>query len=153
MSPNASMHPGRSPRESRPPGFPHLPYHEPSKKLFQHNIQFISYAVSPLKCPRLGARPGPLARCHFGRDSITAFIFPDRKRLRLTCKVLSDVTPLRLSRVFLSPNPLDIEVFHAIADHPQFRHQIKEIIWDDARFVSTPSLLDEYWWEVIEGGF
>jgi hypothetical protein len=49
----------------------------------------------------------------------------DRKRLRLTCKVLSDVTPLCLSRVFLSANPLDIEVFHAIADHPHFRHQIK----------------------------
>ncbi|KAF3384927.1 hypothetical protein F1880_002574 [Penicillium rolfsii] len=73
----------------------------------------------------------------------------DRKRLRLTCKVLSDVTPLRLSRVFLSANPLDIEGFHAIADHPQFRHQIKEIIWDDARFVSTPSLLDDYWCQTL----
>ncbi|OOQ82249.1 hypothetical protein PEBR_39645 [Penicillium brasilianum] len=76
----------------------------------------------------------------------------DRKCLRLTCKVLSDVTPLCLSRLFLSANPLDIEVFHAIADHPQFRRQIKEIIWDDARFVSTPPLSDDYWWEVIEGG-
>lgn len=76
----------------------------------------------------------------------------DRKRLRLTCKVLSDVTPLCLSRVFLSANPLDIEVFYAIADHPQFRHQIKEIIWDDARFVSTPPLSDDYWWQVIEDG-
>jgi hypothetical protein len=54
--------------------------------------------------------------------------------------------------VFLSAKPLDIEVFHAIADHPQFWHQIKEIIWDDARFVSTPPLSDDYWWEVIEGG-
>lgn len=76
----------------------------------------------------------------------------DRKSLRLTCKVLRDVTPVCLSRVFLSANPLDIEVFHAIADHPQFRHQIKEIIWDDARLLSTPPLSDDYWWEVIENG-
>jgi hypothetical protein len=62
----------------------------------------------------------------------------DLKSLRLTCKYLNDTVPLKFSRVFLSANPLDIQVFRAIADHPILRHQIDEIIWDDARFVSEP---------------
>lgn len=62
----------------------------------------------------------------------------DVKSLRLTCKYLNNTVPLSFSRVFLSANPLDIEVFRAVADHPTLRHQIKEIIWDDARFVSEP---------------
>ena len=62
----------------------------------------------------------------------------DMKSLRLTCKYLSNTVPLNFSRVFLSANPLDIEVFRAVADHPTLRHQVQEIIWDDARFVSEP---------------
>jgi hypothetical protein len=54
----------------------------------------------------------------------------------LTCKVLGDITPLSFSRVFLSANSLDIEVFRAIADY-SFRHGITEIIWDDARLILT----------------
>lgn len=52
----------------------------------------------------------------------------DRKSLRLTCKVLHNTIPLCFSRVFLSLNPVDIEVFRAVADHPKFRHQVTEII-------------------------
>jgi hypothetical protein len=59
----------------------------------------------------------------------------DIKNLRLTCPTLGQMAQLRLSRVFLSANPLNIEVFRAIADHEDFRHNIVEIIWDDARLI------------------
>ncbi|GAM43674.1 hypothetical protein TCE0_060r18676 [Talaromyces pinophilus] len=59
----------------------------------------------------------------------------DIKNLRLTCPTLGQMAQLRLSRVFLSANPLNIEVFRAIADHEEFRHNIVEIIWDDARLI------------------
>jgi hypothetical protein len=57
------------------------------------------------------------------------------KTLRLTCKTLSATVQLRLDRVFLSANPLNIAVFLAVANSNRFRHGVKEIIWDDARFV------------------
>ncbi|OGE49728.1 hypothetical protein PENARI_c020G01495 [Penicillium arizonense] len=66
----------------------------------------------------------------------------DVKSLRLTCKTLGEITP-SLSRVFLSANSLNIQVFRAVADHPKFRQQITEIIWDDARFVSAPLIWEE----------
>ncbi|KAM0473421.1 hypothetical protein ACHAPX_008168 [Trichoderma viride] len=55
------------------------------------------------------------------------------KSLRLTCRWLSAIAALRINRVFLSANPLNIQVFRAIADHDVFRHRIVEIIYDDAR--------------------
>ncbi|KAM0515009.1 hypothetical protein ACHAPE_006331 [Trichoderma viride] len=55
------------------------------------------------------------------------------KSLRLTCRWLSAIAALRINRVFLSANPLNIQVFRAIADHDVFRHGIVEIIYDDAR--------------------
>lgn len=76
----------------------------------------------------------------------------DRKSLRLTCKVFEEITPLCLSRVFLSTNPLDIEVLHAVADHPKYRQQVTEIIWDDARFITTPPLSEDEWYAMIERG-
>lgn len=57
----------------------------------------------------------------------------DIKNLRLTCRLLHSTARLRLSRVFLSSNYLNIEVFRAIADHETFRKQIVEIIWDETR--------------------
>ncbi|KAL3479630.1 hypothetical protein BJX99DRAFT_255356 [Aspergillus californicus] len=60
------------------------------------------------------------------------------KSLRLTCRTLCNTVRLRLDRAFLSANPLNIAVFRAIADSETFRHGIKEIIWDDARFIKTP---------------
>ncbi|KAL6231580.1 hypothetical protein BDW75DRAFT_38781 [Aspergillus navahoensis] len=60
------------------------------------------------------------------------------KTLRLTCKPLCNIVRLRLDRAFLSANPLNIAVFRAIADSKIFRHGIKEIIWDDARFIKAP---------------
>ncbi|KAG9255766.1 uncharacterized protein F5Z01DRAFT_652072 [Emericellopsis atlantica] len=62
----------------------------------------------------------------------------DVRNLRLTCKILSEavLASLKLSRVFLSAHPVNIEVLRAIADHDYFRYKVTELIWDDARFVN-----------------
>ncbi|KAL4798704.1 hypothetical protein BDV19DRAFT_11481 [Aspergillus venezuelensis] len=62
----------------------------------------------------------------------------DIKTLRLTCRTFCNSVRLRLDRVFLSANPLNIAVFREIADSEKFQHCVKEIIWDDARFVKSP---------------
>ncbi|KAL7949191.1 hypothetical protein V8C42DRAFT_362574 [Trichoderma barbatum] len=69
----------------------------------------------------------------------TAFIGPvshldngSIKSLRLTCRLFGTIE-LRISRVFLSANPLNIQVFRSIADHDVYRQGITEIIYDDAR--------------------
>ncbi|KAM6523251.1 hypothetical protein FSOLCH5_003870 [Fusarium solani] len=70
----------------------------------------------------------------------------DIKSLRLTCTHLHRFAQLRLSRIFLSPNPLNVSVFRAVADHDEFRKKIVEIIYDDARLAhsyETPD--DEYY--------
>ena len=72
-------------------------------------------------------------------------ILPNRdiKSLRLACRHLFFVTSLRLTRVFLSANPRNIEVFRAVAQHEAFRKQIAEVIWDDARLIACESERDE----------
>ncbi|KAJ5135335.1 uncharacterized protein N7515_004613 [Penicillium bovifimosum] len=62
----------------------------------------------------------------------------DIKSLRLTCKQLSNIVFLRFNRVFLSANPLNIEVFRNIASHDKYRYQVNEIIWDEARLRRGP---------------
>lgn len=57
----------------------------------------------------------------------------DIKNLRLACKLLAKTSALRISRVFLSANPLNVKVFRAIADQEVFRHRVIEVIYDDAR--------------------
>jgi hypothetical protein len=71
---------------------------------------------------------------------LVASFLPNRdlKSLRLASKQLGETTPLSFSRVFLSANSLDIKVLRSVANHPDFREQVTEIIWDDARFVSAP---------------
>jgi hypothetical protein len=44
--------------------------------------------------------------------------------------------------VFLSANPLNIEVFRAIADHDSFRRGVVEIIWDDTLLANEIELND-----------
>ncbi|CAG7558820.1 unnamed protein product [Fusarium equiseti] len=56
----------------------------------------------------------------------------DIKSLRLTCRLLRDISYLNFDRVFISANPRNVEVLLAIASHDVFRHRVKEIIWDDA---------------------
>ncbi|KAI8215377.1 hypothetical protein K4K54_011421 [Colletotrichum sp. SAR 10_86] len=62
------------------------------------------------------------------------------KALRSTCKKLAHlVSPhLRFNRVFISASPLDVQVFRAIAEHDIFRHNVREIVWDDARYEKPP---------------
>ncbi|KAM0279863.1 hypothetical protein ACHAO9_011489 [Fusarium lateritium] len=62
----------------------------------------------------------------------------DIKHLRLTCRYLSQA-PLRFDRVFISANPLNIQVFLAVANHESFRQQVQEVIWDDATLTSLGS--------------
>lgn len=54
------------------------------------------------------------------------------KNLRLTCRLFR-VVKLRISRVFLSANPLNIHVLRSIADHDVYRRDIIELVYDDAR--------------------
>lgn len=56
----------------------------------------------------------------------------ERKCLRLACSHLRDKTPLHITRVFLSANERNVDVFRAIANHDLYRAQITELIWDDA---------------------
>ncbi|KAK0758695.1 hypothetical protein N5P37_009094 [Trichoderma harzianum] len=55
------------------------------------------------------------------------------KSLRLTCRRFGTIN-LRINRVFLSANLLNIQVFRSIADHGFYRKGITEIIYDDALF-------------------
>lgn len=55
------------------------------------------------------------------------------KRLRLASRFFGARVSLRIHRVFLSPNPRNIEVFLAIANHETLRANVVEIIYDDAR--------------------
>jgi hypothetical protein len=74
----------------------------------------------------------------------------DIKNLRLANKFFHATAKLRLSRVFLSANPLNIEVFRAIADDDTFSHGIVEIIWDDARLKDVsfdPDSVEEDWYD------
>ncbi|UKZ58392.1 hypothetical protein TrVGV298_012260 [Trichoderma virens] len=84
--------------------------------------------VSPDSPPLLTTLPPELMKnlvSHLDNRSI--------KSLRLTCRLFSTIR-LRISRVFLSANPLNIQVFRSIADHDVYRQGITEIIYDDARF-------------------
>ncbi|KAM0546634.1 hypothetical protein ACHAPJ_010772 [Fusarium lateritium] len=56
----------------------------------------------------------------------------DIKNLRLASRFLGQKSRLRISRVFISAHPRNLDVVRAIADHETFRLGIEEIIWDDA---------------------
>ncbi|KAF4969558.1 hypothetical protein FSARC_3241 [Fusarium sarcochroum] len=78
------------------------------------------------------------------RDIVYSYVERnDTKSLRVTCSAMAKDVPLRFDRVFLSANSLNIQVFRAIADHESFRHQVSEIIWDDARLSTGPELEEE----------
>ncbi|KAI7759178.1 hypothetical protein LZL87_013596 [Fusarium oxysporum] len=67
----------------------------------------------------------------------------DIKNLRATCTALASALPLHFNRVFISANSLNLQVFNAIASHETYRHQVSEIIWDDARLYTGPELEQE----------
>ncbi|KAF2273708.1 uncharacterized protein EI97DRAFT_460896 [Westerdykella ornata] len=57
----------------------------------------------------------------------------DIKTLRLVNKALKLKLNLSIKRLFLSPNRANIDVFKAVLGHTNFREQVQEIVWDDAR--------------------
>ncbi|RGP76870.1 hypothetical protein FLONG3_4953 [Fusarium longipes] len=67
---------------------------------------------------------------HLDKDSLDS--------LRATCSTLKRVIPFSINRVFVSANSLNIKVFREIADSETYRHDITEIIWDDARLSTGP---------------
>ncbi|KAJ5263372.1 hypothetical protein N7478_010977 [Penicillium angulare] len=60
------------------------------------------------------------------REILFCLANQDIKSVRLASNQFSIAVELNFSRVFLSPKPLNIEVFRAIADHDTFRHQVKK---------------------------
>ncbi|KAL3590968.1 hypothetical protein FPOAC2_13173 [Fusarium poae] len=82
------------------------------------------------------------------RDEIYAHLKSDDvKNLRATCSAMAKLIPLSFDRVFISANSLNLKVFRAIADDEIIRHQVTEIVWDDARLTTKPDLeedRDEY---------
>ncbi|PNP74402.1 hypothetical protein FNYG_12451 [Fusarium nygamai] len=79
---------------------------------------------------------GVLKRLHLELLYQVIYTLPnaDIKNLRLTCSYLGNISLPRFNRVFISPNPRDIEVFTLIANHDIFRFKVTEIIYDDSRF-------------------
>ncbi|KAI1043815.1 hypothetical protein LB505_010705 [Fusarium chuoi] len=71
----------------------------------------------------------------------------DIKNLRLASTLLGQKCQLQISRVFMSPDPLNIYVAWAIATNEIYRLGVEEIIWDDATLVPSGGdgdLFDEY---------
>lgn len=64
---------------------------------------------------------------------------PDVKNLRLASRTCSESFHLRPKRVYLSANSRNIQVLRAIADHPTYRFDVQELVWDDARLMRRPT--------------
>ncbi|CAH0058834.1 unnamed protein product [Clonostachys solani] len=62
------------------------------------------------------------------------------KNLRLVCTKALERFPLKLSRVFLSPNEADIKVFRKVSEHETLRHQVVELVWDHTYFPELHSM-------------
>jgi hypothetical protein len=61
----------------------------------------------------------------------------DIKRLRLANRHLAKNVDLHIDRVYISPNRANLQCLRKIMDHPRYRFQVLEAVWDDAQ-------LDEY---------
>ncbi|KAF4502325.1 hypothetical protein FAGAP_1437 [Fusarium agapanthi] len=61
----------------------------------------------------------------------------DIKNLRLASPLLGQKCQLKISRVFISPNPVNIKVAMTIATYECYRLGVEEIIWDDATLVPS----------------
>ncbi|PNP73530.1 hypothetical protein FNYG_13124 [Fusarium nygamai] len=61
----------------------------------------------------------------------------DIKNLRLASPLLGQKCQLHINRIFMSPNPVNIDVARAIATHEIYRLNVEEIIWDDATLVPS----------------
>jgi hypothetical protein len=71
----------------------------------------------------------------------------DIKNLGLAGPLLGRKCQLQISRVFISPNPRNLDVVRSIASHENYHLGIEEVIWDDATlmpFGHDEVLFDEY---------
>ncbi|KAF4447500.1 ATP-dependent helicase/nuclease subunit A [Fusarium austroafricanum] len=74
-------------------------------------------------------------------DHIISYL-PNRdiKNLRLTSVGFGNAVRLRLKRVFLSANPLNIQVLEEIAESDKYRKDIVELIWDDTYLMEVKTI-------------
>jgi hypothetical protein len=63
-------------------------------------------------------------------------LFPQKgiKNLRLVSKDPKAEAKLRITRIFLSPNRTNIDVFRNIVNSDEYKNSVEEIVWDDVRF-------------------
>lgn len=59
----------------------------------------------------------------------------DCKNLRLVCRRLKANVPLRIPRLFISPNRTNLDVFKSVIEHDKLMKGVQEIIWDDERLL------------------
>ncbi|CAI6091164.1 unnamed protein product [Clonostachys chloroleuca] len=76
-------------------------------------------------------------------DDIVSYLpNKDKKSLRQASSFFAETVKIRISRVFLSANPRNIEVIEAISNHETRRHHVEQLIWDDS-FLAGPDNLWE----------
>ncbi|KAJ5509684.1 hypothetical protein N7527_011827 [Penicillium freii] len=98
--------------------------------IFYHFISVISW-LTPLSLPSLSSYGDAY---HHIYPTSTSRISASS----LSCVQFKNASILRIDRVFLSANPLNVEVFRCIAGHDKFRHGVTEIVWDEARLARGP---------------
>ncbi|KAF2828956.1 hypothetical protein CC86DRAFT_345372 [Ophiobolus disseminans] len=64
----------------------------------------------------------------------------DLKRLRLASTYLATNVDLRINRILISPNRANSDCLQNVLNHPRYRFQVHEIIWDDAQLEEFPDL-------------
>lgn len=64
----------------------------------------------------------------------------DIKRLRLASVYLATHVDLRIDRVYISPNRANLQCLRNVLDHPRYKYQIAELIWDDAQLEPYPDV-------------
>uniref|UniRef100_A0A8H7TTD1 F-box domain-containing protein n=1 Tax=Bionectria ochroleuca TaxID=29856 RepID=A0A8H7TTD1_BIOOC len=62
------------------------------------------------------------------------------KSLRQASSFFAETVKIRISRVFLSANPQNIDVIEAIANHETRRHHVEQLIWDDSLLAAPDNL-------------
>jgi hypothetical protein len=74
-------------------------------------------------------------------DDIVSYLRnKDKKSLRQASSFFAETVKIRISRVFLSANPQNIDVIEAIANHETRRHHVEQLIWDDSLLAAPDNL-------------
>jgi hypothetical protein len=64
----------------------------------------------------------------------------DIKRLRLANKHLATNVDLRIISVYVSPNRTNLDCLRKILEHPRYKYQVFELVWDDAQLDEYPDI-------------